>query len=138
MAADLRELDEWRIELHPDYLNRGVPDMDVVALCGQRRWALVTCDDMRYTPETKYAMVAWNVCVFKVVIHKKTHLLEMTSALIAGRKRILDLLDKQPHPFCAHVQLNGTVTVMSSTFNDVKMTDSQRQTFKKYGKVMNL
>lgn len=133
VISPLRELKGWRIESHRDHLTRGAADFDVVGTCGKNRWTLITTDDMRYTPETKLAMVAWNVCSFKVIIRKETHHLQIVSALVAGRDRIFDLLSKHwNQPFCAHVQLGGAVKVMT-TFNEFKLTESQRKTIRKYG-----
>jgi hypothetical protein len=137
IANNARQVNDWKLELHTDHLKRGVDDMDVVALCGRHGWALVTCDEMRYTPETKAAIVTWNVAVFKVVIHKKTNGIEIAAAMIAGRRRMLDLLAKQKPPFCAHVQLNGSVNLMSD-FEDIALTESQRRTLRKYQTATNL
>src|SRR5690348_3246902 len=88
---------------------------------------------MRYTPETKLAMVAWNVCSFKVIQRKETRSLQIVSALVAGKDRMLDLLAKNWNaPFCAHVQFSGSVNVMTR-FEEFLLTDSQRRTIRKYG-----
>jgi hypothetical protein len=133
IVAPLRELKGWRIESHRDHLPRGAADFAVVGTCGKNGWTLITTDDMRYTPETKLALVAWNVCSFKVIIRKETHHLQIISALVAGRDRIFDLLSKhRDQPFCAHVQLGGAVNVMT-TFKEFQLTESQRKTIRKYG-----
>jgi hypothetical protein len=133
IVSPLRELKGWRIETHRDHLERGAADFDVVGLCGKHRWTLITTDEMRYTPETKLAMVAWNVCSFKVITRRETHHLQIVSALIASRERLFDLLAKRwESAFCAHVQLGGDVNVMA-TFDEFNLTDSQRRTIRKYG-----
>lgn len=129
----LREIKGWKIESHRDHLPRGASDFDVVGKCGRNGWTLITSDEMRYTPETKLAMVAWNVCSFKVINRRDTHSLQIVSALIAGKDRIISLLAKHwKDPFCAHVQLGGAVTVMT-LFENIRLTDSQRKTIRKYG-----
>lgn len=129
----LREIKGWRIESHRDYLKRGASDIEVISECGRRSWSLITSDDMRYTPETKMAMVAWNVCSFKVVTRRQTHSLQIVSALIAGKDQILALLEKHwSEPFCAHVQLRGAVNVMTQ-FDEFNLSTSQRKTIRRYG-----
>jgi hypothetical protein len=129
----LREIRGWRIESHRDHLPRGASDFDVVGACGKNRWTLITTDEMRYTPETKLAMVAWDVCSFKVITRKETHFLQIVSALVASRERMFDLLSThKPGPFCAHVQLGGVVNIMT-TFDEFTLTESQRKTIRKYG-----
>ena len=102
-------------------------------MCGKKRWTLITTDDMRYTPETKLAMVAWNVSSFKVITRKETHHLQIVSALyVAGRDKIFGLLSSHAHqPFCAHVHLTGAVTVMT-TFKEFDLTASQCKTIRRY------
>jgi hypothetical protein len=133
IVAPLRDLKGWRIETHRDHLPRGAADFTVVGTCGKNRWTLITTDDMRYTPETKLAMVAWNVPSFKVITRKETHHLQIISALVAGREKIFDLLAKHAErAFCAHVQLGGAVSVMTF-FDDCRLTDSQSKTIRRYG-----
>ena len=56
---------EWRIELCTDYLPRGTPDPEVIKLCGERDWTLVSCDDnIRYVPENKKAILKNRVRAF--------------------------------------------------------------------------
>jgi hypothetical protein len=133
VVTPLRELKGWRIESHRSHLAPSTADFDVVGLCGKNKWTLITTDEMRYTPETKLAMVAWNVCLFKVITRKETHYLQIVSALIASRDRMFELLAKNSaSAFCAHVQLGGDVNVMK-TFDEFKLTDSQCRTIRKYG-----
>lgn len=133
IVSPLRELRGWRIESHRDHLKRAAPDFNVVGVCGKQRWTLITTDEMRYTPETKLAMVAWNVCSFKVITRKETHHLQIVSALVASRDRMFALLAKHwDRPFCAHVQLGGAVNVMT-LFDEFRLTESQCKTIRKYG-----
>jgi hypothetical protein len=133
IVGPLRDLKGWRIESHRDHLERGAADFAVVGTCGRNRWTLITTDDMRYTPETKLAMVAWNVASFKVITRRETHHLQIISALVAGRDKIFDLLSTYAaEPFCAHVLLGGTVTVMTR-FQEFSLTASQRKTIRRYG-----
>ena len=58
----LRTVRQWTIELHIDHLPAGADDDEVVKLCGQKGFTLVTCDEMRYTPETmRSSFVAYGV-----------------------------------------------------------------------------
>lgn len=133
IVSFLREIRGWRIETHRDHLKRRTPDFGVIGFCGKNRWSLITIDDMRYTPETKLAMVAWDVCSFKVVTRRETHALQIVSALVAGKDKMLAMLTKHPdQPFCAHVQLSGDVT-LSKTFDQYQLTESQRRTIRRYG-----
>lgn len=133
IVAPLREIRGWRIESHRDHLKRSASDFEVVGLCGKNNWTLVTTDEMRYTPETKLAMVAWNVCSFKVIQRRETHGLQIVAALIAGKERMLTLLARNAtDPFCAHVQLAGTVNIRSR-FEEFTLTESQRRTIRRLG-----
>jgi hypothetical protein len=136
IAEILRQLDGWRIEIHLDHLTPGTSDEDVANFCGPRGWAVVTCDDMRYTPETKLAMLQQHVRVFKVVRHDDTHGLELAAALVTARKSIIGMMRKNRTAMCAHVRLNGDVNVVRY-FDDValSLSPSQLKTYRKYGKV---
>jgi hypothetical protein len=136
IAEQLRKLEGWDIQLHDSHLDRGAADHAVVDLCGRNHWGLVTCDDMRYTPETKVAMVEQRVRIFKVVCGRETHVIRITAALIGARLKMIALMKKTQIAMCAHIQLNGHV-VVRNYFDDViaTMTPSQRKTFLKFGRV---
>lgn len=136
VAVPLRRLPGWIIELHQDHLPRGASDREVAEFCGRQGWAIVTCDDMRYTPETKIAMARFSARVFKVVVNRETHGMHIVSSLVSAREAILKMLRADNGPFCAHVRRSGAVKVMTRLDEIVgQMTDAQKRTFKKFGRV---
>lgn len=69
---------------------------------------------MRYTPETKMAIVRGNVHVFKLITHKYTHSLNMLADLVHAKPRMLILRGDNPSaPFCAHIQKGGKINVVT-------------------------
>src|SRR5437879_6538551 len=86
IAAFLRPIKSWQIELHTDYLARGLPDPDVIRECGARRWVLVSCDDrIRRVPENKAAMIRHQVPAF-MFAKGNYQGVEYAAAMIVGRR----------------------------------------------------
>ncbi len=138
-AAALRELMGWTVELHLDHLPRGASDVDVVTFCGERGWAVITSDEMRYTPETKIAITRHHTRIFKVIGHRDTHGREIIAALVLARRKIIEILIKNKTALCAHVRQNGDVKIMTrfeEAFGTVQeMSESQLRTLRKYGMI---
>jgi len=134
IAEILRKAPDWIIELHDDHFERGASDADVAEYCGKRGWALVTCDDMRYTPETKKAIAANNLRVLKVVIKKKTLGVEIAAALILAREKIVGFLRNNRAAVVAHIQKDGTLHIRAR-FEDAtrELTAAQKRTARKFG-----
>lgn len=130
----LRQAPDWTIELHGAHLDRGASDAEVVTYCGTRGWALVTCDDMRYTPETKRAIAEHNVRVIKVVVKKKTLGVEIASSLIIARDKIIGFLKNNRTAIVAHIQKDGSINVRERFDQHTKgLTASQQRTERKHG-----
>ena len=87
IAAFLRPIKAWQIELHTDYLARSLPDPDVIRECGARGWVLVSCDDrIRRVPENKAAIIRHRVPAF--MFGKGNYQgVEYAAALIVGRRQ---------------------------------------------------
>ena len=136
IVEPLREFTDWIIKTHGDCLDPGATDDDVVTFCGRNDYALVSLDEMRYTPETTEAIRRHNVAVFKVVTHKETHFVVVASALIQARRNIVSLVRKNRTGFCAHVYQNGRVRIVTR-FEDTTevLTESQQKTMRKFGRV---
>ena len=100
---------DWQIELHRKHFpNPRTPDPDVLTLCGQRGWILVSVDDrMRRVPENRRAAEISGARVFCFPRH--TNGAEYRAALTAGRHRLLKMARKMPPPNFARVSTDGTV-----------------------------
>ena len=134
VADILRRIPDWTIELHSDHLGRGADDAEVAEYCGKRGWALVTCDEMRYTPETKRAISAHNVRVLKVVVKKKTLGVEIAASLVVAREKIIGFLKKNRAAVVAHIRRDGTLQIMSTFDGGTnRLTASQERTTRKFG-----
>jgi hypothetical protein len=134
VAEILSKVPDWTIELHSNHFERGASDAEVAEYCGQRGWALVTCDDMRYTPETKRAIAANNVRVLKVVVKKKTLGVEIAASLVIAREKILGFLKKNRTAVVVHIQKDGSLQVMNRFEEPMKpLTASQQRTARKFG-----
>jgi hypothetical protein len=135
IAAPLRDLGGWNIELHGDHFEAGTSDAEVALTCGDHGWAIVTCDDMRYTPETKQVLARHGGRVLKVSTRGgSTHYIEIVSALVGARYRIISLLAKDRSSWCAHVNRAGSVTIMARYDDYGELSESQTRTARKYGR----
>ena len=140
MAVLLRSVKKWQVHLLEDLGNhRGSDDDEVVKLCGQHGLTIVTCDDMRYTPETMAAMVAYGVGVFKVV-SANANTERKAAAMIVASDRMIQLVNAHKgEAFCAHVRLDGYVNHKVDAFKAFPArTESQRLTERKYGPLFSL
>jgi hypothetical protein len=134
VAETLRKLTGWTIELHSDHFERGADDAAVVAFCGQRGWALVTCDEMRYTPETKAAIEENKTRVLKVIVNKETHGVEIAASLVLARERIIRFLKANRAAVVAHIRRDGTIgAVTRFEAPRLDLTSSQKRTARKFG-----
>lgn len=139
IAEALRQFTDWKIELHLDYLPRGASDVTVIELCAQKQWTLISIDDrIRFVPENRQAAERVALQAFMMVRRDDTIGVELSSALVAARRRILTCL-KQNHScgFFSHVYLGGDIKVMN-TFgikHAVDVESSQARTIRKYGRV---
>ena len=133
IADTLRKASGWTIELATDHFKDGAGDADIATYCGERGWALVTCDEMRYTPETKKAIVNSSVRVLKVV-SKQRQGIEIAASLVLARERIVGFLKKNKSAVVCHIHKDGTLHPMER-FEDAAttLTDSQKRTARKYG-----
>ena len=122
--------------MHADHLKAGASDEEVVTLCGQKHWGVLTFDEMRYTEDTKRAIKRWNTRVFKVVTHEETHYTRIVSALVVGQARMLEIMHKNRLACCAHVHSNGDVVIVTQ-FGDIPpgLTPQQTETFLKFGRL---
>ena len=136
LAIRLREIPGWDIQLHADHLQPSTSDADVVALCSENSWGLITIDEMRYTDDTKRAMVQGNVRLFKVITHERTHYMHIVASLVIAQARMLEIMHKNKFACCAHVYTNGDVSIVSR-FADIPpgLTPQQQKTYLKFGKV---
>lgn len=134
IAIELRKLRGWRIEMHQDHFDPGAEDVRVVTLCAQKGWGLLTCDDMRYSHETSRAIFQGGVKVFKVITHRETHGVQMSSAIVVAQQRLLKYM-ATPGALCAHIRMDGSVHLMTTFSDYAKLTPAQTKTFKRMGKL---
>ncbi len=136
-SADIPEMlrrirKEWRIEQHLDHFRPGTADPEVIAECGRRRWALVSCDDrIRYVPQNKAAVIKHGVHAF--MFGKGNYQgVEYAAALIVGRGQMLNMIRRTAGYFFAHVRRSGEIVLMEPRPN--KATEASREkTIRKYG-----
>lgn len=139
LAVLLRTVRAWTIELHADHLRPGADDDEVVALCGKQGFTIVTCDDMRYTPETMAAMVAYGVGFFKISSANANTERKAAAIIVASDRMIRLAHENKANAFCAHVRLDGHVQHMVDAFKDFPpRTASQQRTERKYGPIFSL
>ncbi|HEY3383905.1 MAG TPA: hypothetical protein VGK32_19245 [Vicinamibacterales bacterium] len=129
-------LDGWTIIAHRDSFSPGTSDKDVVERCGEEGWALVTCDEMRYTPETMVMMAELSVPLFRVVTKRETHFVEVLATLVKARTNIISTLRKNCTAFVAHIHTGGNVKVMTRYEEPAEsLTDAQLKTKRKFGRL---
>jgi hypothetical protein len=125
----------WMIELCTDHLPRGTGDPDVIKLCADKGWVLVSCDDrIRYVPENKAAVIKHKV---KAFMFNKGHLqgVEYAAALIVGRGQILKQIESSAGYLLSRVTPSGEVSIIEP--QPAKVTTSRGRTEAKYGKVFD-
>lgn len=133
IAAFLRPIKAWQIEIHTDYLARGLPDPDVIRECGARRWVLVSCDDrIRRVPENKAAIIRYQVPAF-MFAKGNYQGVEYAAALIVGRRHIFDTLKKNSGHFFARIQIGGDVAMLEPQTAQAAALTSRQKTKRKYG-----
>lgn len=134
ISDPLNRLTGWTIERFKSHLKKGTEDDKVVAFCGERGWGLISTDDMRYTPETQLAIVAYDVRVFKVVVRKNTAFTEIMASLVLGRAEIQDIMRRERKALVAHVRRKGDVQIMTRLEHvRAAYSESQLRTARKYG-----
>jgi hypothetical protein len=122
---------EWVIELCIDHLPRGTSDPDVIKLCGERGWVLVTCDErIRYVPENKAAVIRNRV---KAVMFNKGNLqgVEYAAALIVGRSHMLKTIQSTVGHLISRINRSGEFSVLEP--KQAEATTAREKTKKKYG-----
>jgi len=136
VVAPLRTVEGWTIEVHHDHLARGVPDTEVIEKCAENQWALITGDDeIRFTRAAQELIALHAVPVFMVVLKKKSNAVQIHSAIVAAKDRILNAIRKTKVGFCASVQLGGTLNV-TRYFDPLEIkgvTAAQLKTIRRYG-----
>lgn len=139
IAEALRQFADWKIELHLDWLPRGASDVAVIELCARNKWTLISIDDrIRFVPENRQTAERVGLQAFMMVRRDDTIGVELSSALIVARRRMLTCLKQnQSCGFFAHVYLGGDMKLMN-TFSVKQAVDadsSQARTLRKYGRV---
>lgn len=124
---------EWVIELCTDHLPRGTPDPDVIKLCAERNWVLISCDDnIRYVPENKSAVIKNRVRAF--FFGKGNYQgVEYGAALIVARHQIVKAIQGADGYLLARVTAGGDVSILEPQV--AKATTSRGKTEQKYGKI---
>ena len=124
---------EWSIELCTDHLKPGTPDPDVIKLCADRGWVLISCDDnIRYIPENKSAVIKNRVRAF--FFGKGNYQgVEYAAALIVGRHQMLKAVQNTDGYLLARITASGDVNVLEPQV--AKATTSRGKTEQKYGQV---
>ena len=90
---------------------------------------------MRYTPESKLAIVRGNVHVFKLITHKYSHSLTMLADLIHAKPQMLVLRgDNRASPFCAHIQKGGRINLVTrfeEYRDELRLSESRLRTMRR-------
>jgi PIN domain-containing protein len=135
LVEELRTLQCWAVEYQLDHLDvfpRGMLDPDLIAECGRRTWAIISCDDrFRYQKRSKEAVVQHKV---KVLMFPEGEYsgLQYRSALVAAHQRILSLLRKHVGTHCfARILVSGEIRPLEQKQRSA-MT-SREKTASKYG-----
>lgn len=136
IAEPLRRLAQWKIEIHRDHLPAGAPDPEVVTYCGERGWGLITCDDMRHCPDTVRAIIKYQVGVFRVILRKEMHGVRIMSSLVQAQPAVIKQFHHNRAAFWSHILSDGDTRVVSR-FDEALagLTESQRKTFARYGRI---
>ena len=131
IAAELKRWEsDWTVELHRDHFpNPRTGDPEVLKVCGQRGWILISVDD-RMRRVHKAAAKEYGARVFSFPRSYATGA-EYRSALTAGRHKLLRLARKMPPPNFARITKEGTVGFFESD-KAPKAASSQERTRAKY------
>jgi len=82
--------------------------VDLIRECGERGWALVTCDDrIRKLPQSKAAVIRHKVRVFSFA-HGNFQGAEYAAALVVGSLKIATMIKKTAGYLFARVQKTET------------------------------
>lgn len=100
------------VELLGDHLERGVDDVDVLALCGQRGWIFLSKDlNISRNPAERSALLAANIhAVF--FSKREANGPEMVAALVPAFKRLLKRFEQSQKPVHVVVRPNGTIDTL--------------------------
>lgn len=135
IAGFLRRLHkEWRIELHIDHMPKGLDDVEVIKMCSERNWVLISCDDrIRYVPRNKKAVLEHRIHAF--TFHDGNHQgVEYAAAMIVGRRHILQTIRKNAAPMIARIQMHGDVVILHPPQTATASLTSRDRTERRYGK----
>ena len=98
----------------------------------------MTIDELRYTLETKVALVRGRVKVFKLITHRKTHIMHLLGALLVAQQEMLDVMAQEDEALCAHIRKNGRLHV-ATRFEEyrhiARLSESQRRTLARLGRL---
>ena len=132
-----RSYDDWEIELYGDHFDQGRNDEELTAFCGPRGWSIVSADDdFRYNNECKSHIRQYRIHVFTMVLPRSIHVAKIGSGLVRAHDEILKIAKKDGAcGLCAHIRLNGGVEVMTRFDLAGGLTEKQRRTMNKYGRV---
>ena len=90
------------VERHRDHFAPDAPDEEWLALVGAKGWVALTHNSrIRYTPNEKQAVIAYNVRL--LVIIGQAPYPELAHSFVATRPRIETFLERRSPPFIAKV-----------------------------------
>ena len=120
---------DWTIILHHDQFKRGARDPDVIRACAAQGWTMISCDDrIRYVPENKKVAIESKLRAFMGNYQG----VEIASALVAARHRMIGFNKKNAPPFFARIFINGTISRLDDKRESGQLSARER-TLRKYG-----
>lgn len=90
------------VERHADHFAHDAPDEEWLAAVGGRKWVALTHNSrIRYTPNEKEAVIAYNVRLLVIVGHAPYSIL--ARSFVATRPKVESFLSAHEPPFIAKV-----------------------------------
>jgi len=100
------------VEIHADHLEKGIDDVDVLALCGREGWIFLSKDlNINRNPAERAALIAANI---HAVFYSKREATgrEMAGALVPAMKRLMRRFAQAKRPVHVIVRPNGAIEAL--------------------------
>ena len=128
---------DWQVELYYDHFEPRKPDLEIIEICGQRGWVLVSCDDRIRTVAINRAAVNRHQVYAFMFPKGNYHWVDYSAALIVARHSMISLMRKTAPPMCARIFINGQIKPLFQHRPPTEMTSRERTALKYGQKVIN-
>lgn len=100
-----------RIELHDTHFPQDASDSEWLQVVGAKGWVVITCDRRIKYNKVEWASLLSNKVRAFVFTSGNLTAVEMASAFLKSRRKVLRILSKTPGPFIATISRAGVVAV---------------------------